>query len=111
MVGLLVSMASVLVAAVGGVVLLLASDHGAVPPLLAVLHHCWSALRHGPPPRIEELGGLLGAVVLIGVALRVMIVGARAGWRRARTRRKHLVTLRLGRAGRDWIPEYMVAGP
>jgi hypothetical protein len=95
MVGLLVSMAGLLVAAVSGVVLLLVPDHGRVPPLLAALHHCWSALRHGSTPRLEELSGLLGAFVLLGVTLRVMIVGARACWRRARTRRKHLVNLRL----------------
>ncbi|RSM87605.1 M56 family peptidase [Kibdelosporangium aridum] len=90
MVGLLVAMAGLVIAAVAGVALLLVPGHGVVPPLLGVLHHCWSALRHGSPPRVEELVGLLGAVVLLGITLRVVIVGPGARWRRARTRRKHL---------------------
>lgn len=95
MVGLLVSMAGLLVASIVGVVLLLVPDHGTLPPLLTAMHHCWTALQHGSPPAVEELSGLLGALVLLGFTLRVLVVMLRSWRRRARIRREHLVTLRL----------------
>jgi beta-lactamase regulating signal transducer with metallopeptidase domain len=91
----LLSMAGVALAAVAGVVLLLLPGHGDIGPLLAALHHCWDAVHHGSPPRVEELGGLLGVALLVAAAVRLAVVGTGVYRRRARAGREHLAMLRL----------------
>ena len=46
----LLSMAGVAFAVVTRVILLLVPNHGNVASLLAALHYCWDAVRHGSPP-------------------------------------------------------------
>lgn len=98
LVGWLLSMAGVLLAVGVGVAMLLTPDHGPVSSLVAMLHSCWSALHHGAPPHAEEMVGLVGLALLLVFTVRLVIVGLRKVWRRARSRRDHLAVLRL--AGR-----------
>ncbi|MDQ0382004.1 M56 family metallopeptidase [Amycolatopsis thermophila] len=95
----LLSMLGVALAAVASVVLLLHPTHGSLGSLATAVHDCWDAIEHGSPPAVEQMGGTLGGVVLIALALRLMVVGSRGIQRRARARRRHLATLRL--AGRS----------
>jgi Zn-dependent protease with chaperone function len=93
----MVSMVGVLVAAAGGILLLLPAGHGPGGALLAVVHRCWTAIDHGhgSPPEIEEAAGLLGAAVLGAVAIRVAVVAVRGLRRRTRKRQDNLAVLRL----------------
>jgi Zn-dependent protease with chaperone function len=91
----LVSMAGVLLAAAGGVLLLLLPDHGPLPAFLASLHHCLSTVQHGSPPRVEETAGLLGAALLAAITIRVLVVSVRGIRRRASRRLENLAVLRL----------------
>ncbi len=91
----LLSMAGVVFAAVAGVVLLLIPDHGNVGSWVAALHHCWDAVRHGSPPAVESLSGLVGSALIAAMAARLTVVAARAYRSRARRRSEHLSVLRL----------------
>jgi Zn-dependent protease with chaperone function len=91
----LLSMAGVVLAAATGVLLLLLPGHGGVGSLVAVVHHCWSAARHGSPPEVEALGGLVGVLVLLAVAIRLTVVGIGIRRRRAQATREHLALLRV----------------
>lgn len=94
----LLSMAGVLLSGATGVVLLLLPDHGTVGSLAAALHSCWTALQHGTSPRLEEWGGVLSAALLLGGAVRLLIVAAGEVVRVRRARRRHLEIVRV--AGR-----------
>src|SRR6266498_523341 len=80
----LLSMAGVALAAATGVLLLLLPDHAGTGSLVAVLHHCWAAVQHGSPPQVEELGGLVGVLLLVAGAARLAVVGIRICRHRAR---------------------------
>jgi Zn-dependent protease with chaperone function len=97
-VGWLVSMAGVLLAAAFGVLLLLLPGHGPAASVLGLIDRCWSAVRHGSPPRVEELAGLLGAALLAAFVARVVLVAVRGARWRARKRAENLAVLRI--AGR-----------
>lgn len=88
----LLSMAGVVLAAATGVLLLLLPGHGGVGSLV---HHCWSAVRHGSPPEVEALGGVLGGFLILTVAIRVTVVGTGIRRRRAEATREHLALLRV----------------
>ncbi|CAM3372223.1 M56 family metallopeptidase [Kibdelosporangium persicum] len=94
----LMSMAGVAFAAVAGVVLLLIPNHGNVGYFVAALHHCWDAVRHGSPPSVEALGGVVGSAVVAAMAVRLTVIAVRGARKRASRRREHLSVLRL--AGR-----------
>ncbi|RSM87481.1 M56 family peptidase [Kibdelosporangium aridum] len=94
----LMSMAGVAFAAVAGVVLLLIPNHGNVGHFVAALHHCWDAVRHGSPPDVEALGGVMGSAVVVAMTARLTIIAVRGARKRANRRREHLSVLRL--AGR-----------
>ncbi|MFJ8813761.1 M56 family metallopeptidase [Amycolatopsis thermoflava] len=100
----MLAMLGVVLAAAAGVVLLLMPAHGSFGPLLAAINSCWNALQHGSPPAAEELGGMLGSIVLAALACRLVVVGVRGIRRRARTRRKHLAALRLAGRPDDAVP-------
>jgi beta-lactamase regulating signal transducer with metallopeptidase domain len=91
----LTSMAGVALAAATGVILLLLPGHGGIGSLVGVLHHCWSAVQHGSPPQVEQLGGMLGVVVLAATAVRLTVVGIRVCRRRVHAGREHLALLRV----------------
>ncbi|HEV2779734.1 MAG TPA: M56 family metallopeptidase [Actinophytocola sp.] len=91
----LLAMTGVALAAVAGVILLLLPGHGEIGSLLAVVHHCWDAVQHGSPPRVEEFGGMLGVAILVTAAARSAVVGIRVYRRRTRAGREHLAVLRL----------------
>lgn len=84
--------------AAAGIVLLLVPGHGPVMTLVAALHRCWSALRHGSPLRVEELAGLFGVLLLIVFVGRLLVVVVRGFRERSRKRQENLAVLRL--AGR-----------
>lgn len=90
----LLSIVGVLFAAVVGVVLLLLPDHGIPTTLLVTVENCLSALRHGMPPRLEELSGLVGLVVALFGVLRFCIAGRRLASRRAKANHDRLELLR-----------------
>ncbi|AXB41600.1 M56 family metallopeptidase [Amycolatopsis albispora] len=90
----LTSMAAVVLTAAAGVLLLFLPGHGPVGALLAAVHHCWSALRHGASPGTEELAGVFGVAVLLVLAARVGLRAWRSGRQRSRTRAAHLALLR-----------------
>jgi Zn-dependent protease with chaperone function len=100
----LLSMLGVVLAAVTGVVLLLLPSHGEVGVLLAAMHHCWSSIQHGSAPATEEFGGIVGATLLLALALRVVIVARRGILRRSRLRREHLAALRLAARSDGDVP-------
>jgi Zn-dependent protease with chaperone function len=91
----LLSMAGVVFAAVAGVVLLLIPSHGNVGTLVANLHYCWDAVQHGSPPEVEALGGVLAAVLVIAMTIRLAVIAVRGFRSRARRRSEHLSVLRL----------------
>jgi hypothetical protein len=91
----LVSMGGVLVAAASAVMFLLTPGHMPGATVLTTLHDCWSAIQHGSPPRVEESAGVLGVVLLLAFAARVVFVAGRGVRRRARARRERLAVLRL----------------
>jgi Zn-dependent protease with chaperone function len=91
----LLSMTGFVLAAATGVVLLLLPGHGGIGSLGAVLHHCWSAVQHGSPPRVEEFGGVLGVLSLVAAAVRLAVVGIRICRRRAQAGQDHLAVLRV----------------
>ncbi|MFS8097404.1 M56 family metallopeptidase [Lentzea alba] len=88
------SIAVVLTTAAGIVVALLPS-HG-----LTALHNCWAFIQHGSAPRIEAVGGIVGAGLLIVLAYRLVSITVHSVRRRARARADHLATLHLA-ARRD----------
>jgi Zn-dependent protease with chaperone function len=92
--GWLAAMATVVLTATAGVVLLLLPEHGPVGSLLHATHDCLAAVRHGSPPEVEERSGALGAVILLAVTVRVGLVYWRGAQRRDRTRAAHLGVLR-----------------
>jgi beta-lactamase regulating signal transducer with metallopeptidase domain len=89
------SIASVIVAATAGVVLLLLPNHGDVVSVMAAVDSCLAAVQHGSPPNVEALGGLLGVGLVIALLIRLAVVGVRGYRHRARRRREHLNILRL----------------
>lgn len=97
----LMSSVGVLLAAATSVALLLNPGHEPGASLLTALHRCWSALRHGSPPGVEEVAGLLGLAALAAFTVRLAVLAARGLRRRARASGERRAVLRL--AGR-WEP-------
>ncbi|GLY68795.1 M56 family metallopeptidase [Amycolatopsis taiwanensis] len=95
----LLSMLGVALTAVAAVILLLLPTQGSLGGLLATAHTCWRAIQHGSPPAVEQVGGLLGVLVLLVLAARLVIAGIVGIRQRARMRREQLATLRI--AGRS----------
>lgn len=91
----LVSAAGVLLAAATGVLLLLLPDHGPAVSLVAALHSCWSTIRHGSPPRVEEAAGMVGVALLVAFAARLVVVSVRGFRKRHHKRQENLSVLRL----------------
>jgi Peptidase family M48 len=91
----LLSMVGCALAAVVGVILMLLPNHGDVGPFLGMLHHCWETVHHGSPPQVEELGGILGVIIVTVAATRLAVVGVAKYRCRARTSRQHLAVLRV----------------
>lgn len=73
-----------------GVGLLLLPGGGPAGLFGALLHHCWSVIRHGRAPGVDELLGAFGVAVMIVIAgrfLQIAVARARAG---RRVHRAHL---------------------
>ncbi|MEU6642834.1 M56 family metallopeptidase [Saccharomonospora sp. NPDC046836] len=94
-VGWLVSMAGVLLAAAAGLVLLLLPDHAPAGYVMKMVLDCWSAIQHGSTPRVEEWIGPPALAIGAAVALRLLVVGLRQLRDLGRTARQHQSTLRL----------------
>ncbi|MBK1783896.1 M56 family metallopeptidase [Prauserella cavernicola] len=105
LIGWLVSMAGVLVAATTGLVLQLLPGHGVGGWAIELVVDCWSALHHGPAPRAELWVGLLGLVVGGVAAVRLALVGGRRFSDLARETRRHRSTLRSVGRRADSTPE------
>ncbi|MGC7098216.1 M56 family metallopeptidase [Amycolatopsis lurida] len=106
----LASMAAVVLTAAAGVLLLFLPEHGPAGALLAAVHHCWSALRHGASPGTEELAGVFGVAVLLVLVVRVGLRAWQGGRKRSKASAEHLAVLRLaarqetGTPGLLWLP-------
>ena len=100
----LLSMAGVLLATVAGIGLLFLPDHGLGGAMITGAHGCWSAVRHGSPPRTEELAGASGTLLTLAVAARFGFLGRREGRHRARVRAEHVAMLRLAARMDDTSP-------
>jgi Zn-dependent protease with chaperone function len=100
----LLSMTGVALATAAGVVLLLLPGHGEIGMHAEALRHCWDAVAHGSPARVEELGGALGIVLLVAAGARLIVVGIRVCRRRARTGRRQLAMLRFAARVDDLEP-------
>lgn len=104
------TMATAVVTAETAIALLLLNGHRSGAPLPTLVGHSSSALRHGSVPRVEDLAGLAGVMLLAAVSTRVVIVSVRGARRRARKRQDDLALLLL--AGRPatgpadvlWLP-------
>lgn len=94
----LLSIIGVLLTATAGVTVLLVPNHGLPTDLVAAMHGCWAALRHGSPPGVEQLAGLAGWAVVTALAVRLAMVARREHRLRSAARDDRLAVLRL--AGR-----------
>lgn len=81
--------------ATAGITVLLVPGHGVPGPLVAVVHGCWLALRHGSPPAAELLVGVAGWVLVAALAVRLAVIGRQEHRRRGIARRERLATLRI----------------
>ncbi|MDQ2706491.1 MAG: M56 family metallopeptidase [Actinomycetota bacterium] len=89
------SILGVVLAGMAAVMLLLLPDHGVPGRLVAAVSTCWVAVRHGVSPGVEEISGLLGLLLLMVIAGRLVIVGRRLTARRARSYQERVAVLRL----------------
>lgn len=102
------------------VVLVLLPGHGPAGRVVTLAHHCWTALRTGSPPRLEEVVGLLGVVLVAVAAVRCVIGAVRQARHRKDLHHRHLDLLRIlanggGRYPTLWLDvsrpvAYSVAG-
>lgn len=69
-VGWILSMIGFVLAFAVGVVLLITPGHGTVGAL-AGLRDSWIHIGHGTTPHVEELGGVLGGLLLVAVTVRL----------------------------------------
>lgn len=91
----LASATAVVATTIVGVVLILLPGHGFGQSMLTALHNCWSSIQHGSLPNLEATTGALGALLLLGLGVRLVVVSVRSAQRRARTRADHLAVLRI----------------
>lgn len=103
----LLSVVGVLAAAALGIILLLVPGHGVPGTLAAALNDCWSAVRHGMSPRLEELSGAIGALMLVALALRLLFIGWRLARQHARGRTERLAVLRLAARTEHGSPQIL----
>jgi Zn-dependent protease with chaperone function len=89
----LASVAAVIGTSAVAMILLFIPGHGLA--VVSALHNCWQSLQHGTAPDVEEVGGLVGIVLLTGLLTRVAFVGNRTARRRAQEGRRHLDVLRI----------------
>jgi Zn-dependent protease with chaperone function len=106
-IGWLLSIVGVLVATALGIALLLLPSHGVGTGALSAVHGCWSAVSHGAAPRVEEITGMLGTILLLVLTLRFALIMVRGVRCRAVLRREHLALLRIaarceGDSPRTW---------
>ncbi len=82
------------------VVLVLLPGHGPARRVVTLVHHCWAALRAGSAPRLEEVAGLLGVLLVVVASVRCAIGVVRQSRHRKDLHYRHLDLLRvLGREG------------
>ncbi|WP_439659431.1 M56 family metallopeptidase [Lentzea sp. HUAS TT2] len=91
----LTSASAVVATTAAGVVLMLLPDHGFGQSMLTALHNCWSSIQYGNLPNLEASAGALGAALLAGLGVRLVVVSVRSAQRRARARADHLAVLRI----------------
>lgn len=83
------------VSLVTAAVLVLLPGHGPAQRVISLVHHCWTALRTGSAPRIEELVGLLGILFAVVAAVRCGIGVVREARHRRNLHHRHLGLLRI----------------
>ncbi|MDV7199623.1 M56 family metallopeptidase [Rhodococcus kroppenstedtii] len=102
------------------VILSLAPSHAGVSGIVQLAHRCWVALHDDAPAQLETAVGLVGAVVLLVAAVRLISHVSRAVPRHRALHRQHVGLVRIlhGSAttrSTAWVPlahpiAYSVAG-
>lgn len=104
----LLSMLGVALTAAMGLALVLVPGHGVSEVAGGLIYSCWTSVRHGGIPRLDEAVGTAGLVALAAATARLAYVAVRDGRRRRDRCRRHLDALTLiGRAdhtGTVWVP-------
>lgn len=77
------------------VVLLLLPGHGPARRVVTLVHHCWTVLRTGSAPGVEEAIGLLGILVAVVALVRCVVGVLRHARQRRELHRHHLGLLRI----------------
>lgn len=90
----ILSMVGFVLAFAVGVVVLITPGHGTVGAL-AGLRDSWIHIGHGTTPHVEELGGVLGGLLLVAVTVRLASSVAAELRRVRRARQERLDILRL----------------
>lgn len=89
------SMAGLFLAALAGTVLLFLPTHEPGDSVVAGVHGCWAAMRHGYSPRVEELAGTSAVVIVLAFSYQFASRCWRESHRRSHLRARHLAMLRL----------------
>lgn len=79
---------------VAAVIVTLAPGHGPARRIVALLQHCWSALRHGSVPSLDAVAGLAGVALLTFATARVLVAGRRRARSQCGLHRRHVDLLR-----------------
>ena len=82
-------------AAIGAIVPLLPSHQPDTAGIVAALTDCWEGITEDTAPAVEAIAGLLGMGFVLVALTRLAVIAVRRARTRARTRREHLVALRL----------------
>ncbi|MDQ3153286.1 MAG: M56 family metallopeptidase [Actinomycetota bacterium] len=90
----LVLVASTFLTLVAAVTVSLLPGHGPARRIVALLQHCWSALRHGDVPSLDAVAGLAGVVLLTFSTVRVVLAGCRRVQAQCCLHRRHVDLLR-----------------
>lgn len=120
--GWILSIVGVLGTVVAAVALLVLEGHGASGSLVRAVHGCWAAISHGGPPRLQQITGIVGSVILVALTARLALIGWRQSRRRRDAREQRLRLLRLaghsdtGRPPTLWLEHsrplaFSLAGP
>jgi Zn-dependent protease with chaperone function len=97
--GWLLSIIGTVATTLAAILLLLAPDVGVVGGIVRAAHVCWRSISRAAPPGAEQVAGLLGMTVLVGLAIRLTLIGRRQARRRRQARDECMGILRIaGRA-------------
>ncbi|GAB2859776.1 M56 family metallopeptidase [Lentzea nigeriaca] len=86
---------SVLLTALGGVVLLLVPGHGPARWVVDRIHECWSAVTHGSVPALDDVLGTVGTLLIAAALARLGLAVFRRRSDALKVHRRQLSLLRI----------------